>query len=94
MYATPSGATWLQHALEEKDIEMSDDVVRDAFGNQINEGDSVTLIKDLKVKGTSETIKRGTLVKGVRLTANPGEVECNTKQVKGLVLKTEFLKKA
>ncbi|RUM97750.1 alkylphosphonate utilization protein [Pseudaminobacter arsenicus] len=73
---------------------MSDDLVRDAFGNQINDGDSVTLIKDLKVKGTSETIKRGTLVKGVRLTGNPGEVECNTKQVKGLVLKTEFLKKA
>lgn len=73
---------------------MSDDLVRDAFGNQISDGDSVTLIKDLKVKGTSETIKRGTLVKGVRLTGNPGEVECNTKQVKGLVLKTEFLKKA
>ena len=45
-------------------------------------------------KGTSETIKRGTLVKNIRLTGNPGEIECNTKQVKGLVLKTEFLKKA
>ncbi|TGP39302.1 alkylphosphonate utilization protein, partial [bacterium M00.F.Ca.ET.228.01.1.1] len=55
---------------------------------------SVTLIKDLKVKGTSETIKRGTLVKNIRLNGNPGEIECNTKQVKGLVLKTEFLKKA
>ncbi|MBB2788003.1 UNVERIFIED_ORG: protein PhnA [Rhizobium esperanzae] len=54
----------------------------------------MTLIKDLKVKGTSETLKRGTLVKGIRLTDNPGEIECNTKQVKGLVLKTEFLKKA
>ena len=41
-----------------------------------------------------ETIKRGTLVKNVRLTGNAGEIECNTKQVKGLVLKTEFLKKA
>lgn len=74
---------------------MSDDViVKDSNGTQIKEGDSVTLIKDLKVKGTSETIKRGTLVKNVRLNGNPGEVECNTKQVKGLVLKTEFLKKA
>ena len=54
----------------------------------------MTLIKDLKVKGTSETLKRGTLVKNIRLTDDPGEIECNTKQVKGLVLKTEFLKKA
>lgn len=50
--------------------------------------------KDLKVKGTSETLKRGPLVKNIRLTSRPGEVECNTKKVKGLVLKTEFLKKA
>lgn len=73
---------------------MSDEIVRDSNGNQLNDGDSVTVIKDLKVKGTSETIKRGTLVRGIRLTGNAGEVECNTKQVKGLVLKTEFLKKA
>lgn len=73
---------------------MSDDIVRDSNGNQLSDGDSVIVIKDLKVKGTSETIKRGTLVKGIRLTGNPGEVDCSTKQVKGLVLKTEFLKKA
>jgi protein PhnA len=70
------------------------DEVRDANGTPLNEGDSVTLVKDLKVKGTSETLKRGTLVKNIRLTGDPGEIECNTKQVKGLVLKTEFLKKA
>ncbi len=70
------------------------DEVRDANGTLLSEGDSVTLIKDLKVKGTSETLKRGTLVKNIRLTGDPGEIECNTKQVKGLVLKTEFLKKA
>jgi protein PhnA len=74
---------------------MADDIiVKDSNGSQLHDGDSVTLIKDLKVKGTSETLKRGTLVKGIRLTDNPGEIECNTKQVKGLVLKTEFLKKA
>ncbi|MCA0274777.1 MAG: alkylphosphonate utilization protein [Proteobacteria bacterium] len=74
---------------------MSDDiVVKDSNGTQLADGDSVTLIKDLKVKGTSETIKRGTLVKNIRLNGNAGEVECNTKQVKGLVLRTEFLKKA
>ncbi|CAH1661022.1 Alkylphosphonate utilization operon protein PhnA [Hyphomicrobiales bacterium] len=73
---------------------MSDEAVRDSNGNELQDGDSVTLIKDLKVKGTSETIKRGTLVKGIRLTGKSGEIECNTKQVKGLVLKTEFLRKA
>lgn len=74
---------------------MSDDpIVRDSNGTQLQDGDSVTLTKDLKVKGTSETIKRGTLVKGIRLTADPELIECNTRQVKGLVLRTEFLKKA
>lgn len=74
---------------------MTDDpIIRDSNGTQLNDGDSVTLIKDLKVKGTSETLKRGTLVKNIRLNGNPGEIEANTKQVKGLVLKTEFLKKA
>lgn len=70
------------------------DETRDSNGNILKDGDSVTLIKDLKVKGTSETLKRGTLVKNIRLTDDPGLIECNTKQVKGLVLKTEFLKKA
>ena len=74
---------------------MSDDpIVRDSNGTQLQDGDNVTLTKDLKVKGTSETIKRGTLVKGIRLTADPELIECNTRQVKGLVLRTEFLKKA
>ena len=67
---------------------------RDSNGNILKDGDSVTLIKDLKVKGTSETLKRGTLVKNIRLTGDPGQIECNTRHVKGLVLKTEFLKKA
>jgi protein PhnA len=69
-------------------------IVKDSNGAKLADGDSVTLIKDLKVKGTSETLKRGTLVKNIRLTGNADEVECNTKQVKGLVLRTEFLKKA
>lgn len=68
--------------------------VKDANGNVLNDGDAVHLTKDLKVKGTSVTLKRGTLIKNIRLTSNPGEVECNAEKVKGLVLKTEFLKKA
>jgi protein PhnA len=72
---------------------MSDDT-RDSNGTILNDGDSVTLIKDLKVKGTSVTLKRGTLVKNIRLSGDPEEIECNAEKVKGLVLKTAFLKKA
>jgi protein PhnA len=75
-----------------KEPDMSD--VKDNNGTALEDGDSVTLIKDLKVKGTSETLKRGTLVKNIRLTGSTDEIECNTKKVKGLVLKTAFLKKA
>lgn len=68
--------------------------VKDSNGARLSDGDSVTLIKDLKVKGTSVTLKRGTLIKNIRLTGDEGQIECNAEKVKGLVLRTEFLKKA
>ncbi|MCE1236499.1 MAG: alkylphosphonate utilization protein [Hyphomicrobiales bacterium] len=68
--------------------------VRDSNGAKLSDGDSVTLIKDLKVKGTSVTLKRGTLIKNIRLTDDEDQIECNAEKVKGLVLRTEFLKKA
>lgn len=68
--------------------------VRDSNGTLLADGDSVTLIKDLKVKGTSVTLKRGTLIKGIRLTGNEDEIECRAEKIKDLVLRTEFLKKA
>ena len=73
---------------------MSDVIVKDSNGNRLADGDSVTVIKDLKVKGTNVTLKRGTLIKNIRLTDNEDEIECNAEKVKGLVLRTEFLKKA
>ena len=69
-------------------------IVKDSNGTRLNDGDAVTTIKDLKVKGTAVTLKRGTLVKNIRLTDDADEVECNVDKVKGLVLRTEFLKKA
>ncbi len=66
---------------------------KDSKGNILNEGDSVTLIKDLKVKGTTTTLKRGTMVKNIRLTNNEQEVDCRVNKVQ-IVLRTEFLKKA
>ncbi|MDP2009928.1 MAG: alkylphosphonate utilization protein [Phenylobacterium sp.] len=68
--------------------------VRDANGALLVEGDSVTLIKDLKVKGTTVTLKRGTLIKNIRLTNDETQIECRAEKVKDLVLKTEFVKKA
>lgn len=76
---------------------MADDetVVKDCHGNLLKDGDSVTLIKDLKVKGSGGvTLKRGTLIKNIRLTYDEAEIECNADKVKGLVLRTEFVKKA
>jgi protein PhnA len=70
------------------------ETVRDSNGTELKDGDSVTLIKDLKVKGTSTVLKRGTLVKNIRLTGDPAEVECRAEKIKDLVLRTEFLKKA
>jgi protein PhnA len=70
------------------------DIVRDSNGNELKDGDNVTLIKDLKVKGANVTLKRGTMIKGIRLTGNADEVDCRHEKVKGLVLRTEFLKKA
>ncbi|MBD2811581.1 alkylphosphonate utilization protein [Xenorhabdus sp. Vera] len=67
--------------------------VKDSNGALLNDGDSVQVIKDLKVKGTSKTLKRGTLIKNIRLTNREDEIECNADKIKGLVLKTCFLKK-
>jgi len=68
-------------------------VVRDASGNVLADGDSVTLIKDLKVKGTSQTLKQGTVIRSIRLTEDPEEIDCRHDTIKGLVLRTEFVRK-
>ncbi|NTJ68404.1 alkylphosphonate utilization protein [Agrobacterium rhizogenes] len=68
-------------------------VVYDASGNVLADGDSVTLIKDLKVKGANQTLKQGTVIRSIRLTDNPEEVDCRYDGIKGLVLRTEFIRK-
>lgn len=67
--------------------------VRDSNGTALADGDSVILIKDLKVKGAGQTLKRGTVIKAIRLTADPQEIDCRADGIKGLVLRTEFVKK-
>lgn len=72
--------------------EASDNTPRDSNGAELIDGDSVTVIKDLKVKGSSMVIKRGTKVKSIRLTEDPEEVDCKI-DGSSIVLKTCFLKK-
>jgi len=67
--------------------------VRDASGNVLADGDSVVLVKDLKVKGAGQTLKQGTVIRAIRLTDNPEEIDCRHDAIKGLVLRTEFVRK-
>jgi protein PhnA len=67
--------------------------VRDSNGNELKDGDAVMVIKDLKVKGSSDTLKRGTVFKGIRLTDDEEAIECGQGR-NTVVLKTCFLKKA
>jgi len=67
--------------------------VRDAVGNLLADGDQVTLIKDLEVKGAGQTLKQGTLIKSIQLTGDAQEIDCKYHGIKGLVLRAEFVKK-
>ena len=67
--------------------------VKDSNGNILKDGDSVTVIKDLKVRGSSDVIKRGTKVNNIRLTDDPAEIDCRVNKT-AMVLRTEIVKKA
>ena len=69
-------------------------VVRDAHGNTLSDGDSVTVIKDLKVKGSSSVVKVGTKVKGIRLVEGDHNIDCRIEGIGEMKLKSEFVKKA
>lgn len=66
----------------------------DAFGTALEDGDTVTVIKDLKVGGTSSTLKIGTKVKNIRLVGGDHDIDCKIKGFGGMKLKSEFVKKA
>jgi len=67
--------------------------VRDAVGNVLGDGDAVTLIKDLTVKGAGQTLKQGTLIPSIRFTGDAQEIDCKYPGIKGLVLRAEFVRK-
>jgi protein PhnA len=69
-------------------------IVRDAVGNELHDGDSVTVIKDLKVKGSSLVVKMGTKVKNIRLVEGDHDIDCKIDGIGQMGLKSEFVKKA
>ncbi|MEQ1630025.1 MAG: zinc ribbon domain-containing protein YjdM [Gallionella sp.] len=69
-------------------------VYKDAFGNVLVDGDSVTVIKDLKIKGSSSVVKVGTKVKNIRLIDGDHDIDCKIDGIGAMQLKTEFVKKA
>ncbi|MDP2785240.1 MAG: zinc ribbon domain-containing protein YjdM [Sulfurimicrobium sp.] len=93
MYICPEcahewGAAASTESLEEKRV------VKDAFGTVLNDGDSVTVIKDLKLKGSSSVVKGGTKVKNIRLVEGDHDIDCKIDGIGAMSLKSEFVKKA
>ena len=72
---------------------MNRELIKDANGNVLNDGDSVTVIKDLKVKGSSSTLKQGTKVKSIRLVEGDHNIDCKIDGFGAMKLKSEFVKK-
>lgn len=93
LYLDDTVRDWAQSAAINRETQDDGPATRDSNGTVLQEGDAVTLIKDLDVKGANFTAKRGTMVKGITLTGDPGLIEGRVNGIK-IVLKTEFLKKA
>ncbi|WP_151670900.1 zinc ribbon domain-containing protein YjdM [Nitrincola schmidtii] len=92
MYVCPECAhEWPQ---SEVAAEEGSDIIRDANGNTLQDGDTVTVIKDLKVKGSSLVVKVGTRVKNIRLVGGDHDIDCKIDGIGPMKLKSEFVKKA
>ena len=90
LYVCPECAhEWSLH-----DGEGEDNTVKDANGNPLSEGDTVTVIKDLKVKGSSSVVKVGTKVKNIRLVGGDHDIDCKIDGIGAMKLKSQFVKKA
>jgi protein PhnA len=80
----------------ETDAEIQDNLIKDAHGNVLNDGDSVTVIKELKIRGSSSAVKVGTKVKNIRLVDSDDghNISCKIEGLGSINLKSEFVKKA
>ena len=93
LYVCPEcGYEWSKDAIDTD--ESGDRVITDANGNQLKDGDTVTVIKNLKVKGSSLTVKVGTKVKNIRLIDGDHDIDCKISGIGAMKLKSEFVKKA
>ena len=93
MYVCPECAhEWAKDAVSESADTEGD--VNDAYGNPLKDGDTVTVIKDLKVKGSSSVVKVGTKVKNIRLVDGDHDIDCKIDGIGAMKLKSEFVKKA
>ena len=83
------------HEWSEIESDDSDEkVIRDSNGNELADGDTVSVIKDLKVKGSSSVVKVGTKVKNIRLVDGDHDIDCKVPGIGAMKLKSEFVKKA
>ncbi len=76
-----------------EDLEDEIEICVDSQGTPLASGDEVSVIKDLKVGGTKLTIRKGTVIKNIKLTGDVDEIECRYEDMKGIILRTEFLRK-
>ncbi len=91
MYLCPECAhEWTKDAVASQEDKL---VVRDAHGNELQNGDNVAVIKDLKVKGSSSVVKVGTKVKNIRLVEGDHNIDCKIDGIGAMALKSEFVKK-
>lgn len=92
MYVCPECAH--EWSMDTETIGDNDGAIKDAHGNVLQDGDSVTVIKDLKVKGSSAVVKVGTKVKNIRLVDGDHDIDCKIDGIGAMKLKSEFVKKA
>ena len=93
LYVCPECAhEWSRDAAPE--IEGEQSVIKDAFGTALHDGDTITVIKDLKIKGSSSVVKVGTKVKNIRLVEGDHDIDCKIDGIGSMSLKSEFVKKA
>lgn len=93
MYVCPECAhEWPKHQITLQN-EENEDVIKDANGTVLSDGDSISVIKDLKVKGSSLVVKVGTKVKNIRLVGGDHDIDCKIPGVGSMGLKSEFVKK-
>jgi protein PhnA len=93
VYDEASGDWMPASEVAARDAAASALIVRDSVGNVLADGDAVVLVKDLDVKGAGQTLRRGTIIRSIRLTGDAQEIDCKHEGIRGLVLRAEFVRK-